>query len=771
MADKPATSNRGGALHARGAWGTPTVLGCALVACVLGACSGHAVAAPGKPTGDHYWQLGVGSYFGGLGAITELDAARFDWLYLCYGNIGSTRETTELLNRLLAINPRLKIMIRVWPIMSKGDCKQNRYQATMWHYLYKPGVKKRVLEEIDRQVHIVLDHITKPKNVIGLTFLEELPGHFSACPVGRDKGVGWAMERFRKEIEAERGKPLVWDDDTRRWWGTKWVQVMGEIHARMKKASGGRLVFYYQATGYKSLDMVPKGTPLASPLLMPVSWKDIIKPGLCDGFFAYPNNATVWNRYVKLAKDNGWLLFSQLSHPSGMRLSPWKECLSLAKTRIPQNLGYFFYCGGQCAGDRAWNADPGIPPGRKWNTRGVSAKLHIRRHLAMEDVGMDVVRRHPPLGLQVDLPLAAAKPGGFLHMRVIVRNIREASFYLDPREAIARNVALALKVPPGFRFDPSHSPPPTLKLGDLGPGEYRVGNWWIAVDRDYAGKVSAPFVFTARAHGCPPVEVRTTKGLAIAFAQAHEIGIPGTQWLEAAFRLPREQSQVKPRIVIEGLGEPVRRPGVGDQFTTIRYDGVLQAGMKLVMDPFEGARLFLEPLVDDDGKDRADKKDPTGFKAFDKGYGVVGIGSRARVDPKVPLVVTISGKAEGGANSHLILRFVMRKKGTTRDVGTLTNRFKKTWRTTTAQVTVPPGAVSLQRVFLYRFRNKGKVWYGPVKVTRADADPKGVDVSDRLGGAFPSLCRWRIHMYHYTDDNPPSVRARARVQLRVPEPE
>ena len=719
------------------------------------------------PVEDSYWKLGVGSY----GLHDGLDGARFDWLYLCYGNISATRETTERINRLLEINPRLKVLIRVWPIMSKGDCQQNRHQATMWHYLYKPGVKEKVLEEIDRQIHVVLDHIARPENVIGSTFLEELPAHFSAVPMSKNTELGWAMERFRKEIEAERGKPLVWDDDMRRWWGTKWVQVMEEIHAAMKKSSGNRRVFYYQMTTFKSLDMVPQDTPLSTPMLMPVSWKDIIKPGLCDGFFAYPNNTVVWNRYLKLAKENGWLFFSQVSHPSGMRLSPWDECVRLAKTRVPHNLGYFFFCGGECAASNAWNDDPGIPPGPKWNTRGPSTKLHIRRHLALEDVGMDIVRHQPPLRLSVDLPLDDAAAGEFMHARVIVENTREPSFYLDPKDAVARNATVTLTLPPGFYLDPSHSATATLKLGDLAAGQFCVGDWWVSVKKDFGGKITTPFVFTGRADKSPPAVVETAKDAAVAFGQPHEIGIPGTMWKEAAYRLPPGRGDGPPRVVIEGLAGPVRQPAVGDQFNTIRYDGVIEAGMKLVLDPRDGARLFTEPIVADDGKARADATDPNGYKPFDDGYMVLRYGSRARVDAKMPLKVSLSGKSEEDGNCHVILRFRMRKAGVTKDMGVLTNRFNNTWRTVTAMVTPPDGAVSLENVFVYRFQSKGKVWFGPITVVRADADPSGVDVTSRLRGSYPSLSRWHVHEYHYTDDNPPSLRPRVRVRLEVPKQE
>ena len=736
-----------------------------LAACGPGVRGAHA----GAQVKDHYWQLGVGCYLGGMQRLTELDVARFDWVYLCFGNIGATRETTELLNRLLAINPRLKIMVRLWPIMGKGDCKQNRYQATMWHYLYKPGVKQRVLQTVHDQVHIVLDHITKPENVVGLTFLEEMPGHFTARPMNKQSDVGWAMERFRKEIEAERGKRLVWNDDTRRWWGTKYVHVINEIHAAMKKASKGRLVFYYQATGNASLDLVPPGTALSKRGLVPISWKDIIRPGLCDGFFAYPNSAKIWQGYVRVARANNWLLFSQVSHPRLMRLCAWQECLRLAKMRFPQNVGYFFYCSGDCSKGPAGRADKSIPPGPKWNTPGVSNTLHIRRHLALEKVGMDVVCGHPPLRLRVDLPLAQAKPGTSLDVYVVVENTRDESFFENPRDAIARDVTVTLATPPRFRRHPTESPDATLTLGTMKPGEHRLARWRVQVSQRFTGKLSEPFVVTGRAEGSPPTEVKTTQDVAVPFGQAQEIGVPGTTWTEAAFRLPGNQDEIKPRIVVEALGQQVHRPAVGDGSNTIRYDAVLEPGTRLVMDPPRTARVFVSAAVNDDGQGRGDQSDPSGFKPFDQRYMVLRYRASTPVGADRALRVTIAGKAVGGANSHVILRFRL-ADGKTRDEGTLTNRFKAEWCEVNSEVKPPAGAVSLQNVYLYRFGSKGRIWYGPVKVERADADPAGTDVSARLRGTFPSLSRTQVQTYRYTDDDPPSLAPRVRVRLHVPKP-
>jgi hypothetical protein len=137
------------------------------------------------------------------------------------------------------------------------------------------------------------------------------------------------------------------------------------------------------------------------------------------------------------------------------------------------------------------------------------------------------------------------------------------------------------------------------------------------------------------------------------------------------------------------------------------------------------------------------------------------------VDPSVPLRVQIAGKAADGGQSLAVLRY-RAKKGTV-DHGLLANRFGAEWRAASEDIKPPEGAIALQDVFLYRFKSQGKVWYGPVKVERADAKPEGADVSDRLRGSFPVLTRYAFRMFEYTDDNPPSVGPRVRVQLVVPE--
>ena len=165
---------------------------------------------------DRYWELGAGAYFGGTSGMTDLDVARYDWIYVCFGNISANEETAALIDRLLQINPELKIVLRLWPIMGKGDCPENRSQATFLHYLYDPEVRQAVDDEIQRQFDVIADNISRPENIVGLTFLEELPGHFSGRPM-RNGAVSWDMARIRAEIAAARGKPLVWDEEPAAW--------------------------------------------------------------------------------------------------------------------------------------------------------------------------------------------------------------------------------------------------------------------------------------------------------------------------------------------------------------------------------------------------------------------------------------------------------------------------------------------------------------------------------------------------------------------------
>ncbi len=728
--------------------------------CVLLLAMVMALAAiPAQAQQDRYWELGVGAYLGGMHGFTDLDLARYDWVYVCFGNIGADEETAAALDRLLQINPDLKIVLRLWPIMGKGDCPENRYQATFWHYLYDEEVKQKVDAEIHRQFDVIADNISRPENIVGLTFLEELPGHFSGRPM-RSGEITWAMERFREEIEAERGKPLEWDEETALWWSEKWVEAINEIHRVMKAASDDRMIWYYQAVGTPSFDRVGDDASPTKKNLVPIHFAEIIQPDLCDGFFAYPVRDEVWEKYLDIARENEWPFFSQLSHPGFMRLHDWQDTVEMVEEKLPQNMGYFLYCPGNCAKKNAWNDDPQFAGNPKLNIRGVSKTLHQRQILARQGVGMDVVRSHPPLRLHVDLPLADAEPGGWVHVSALIENIREPTFFLDPSEAVARDCRVTLKVPDSFSIPQTHSAPPTITLDTLRPGEVRLADWWVRADEDWNGEVDGEFALTARAAEGGPANVVFTEDHAISLGREHRTGQSGTEWIEPGFRLGEA---TQPDIIIEAIRDEVTNPVITDGRARVTYDGTIRRGQRLIMRPGGESELITLPLVDDDGANRADADDPTGFRAFDEGYLVSRVRVNRKVEPGQTLHVSVAGRAEGDAQSHVVLRFVT-EDGETMDKGGLTNRFGEDWKTLEGDWTVPEGATTLQQVFLYRFERQGTVWYGPVTVATADA-AEPVDCGRRVSGTFPTIEPGSFSVIRYEDDDLPTVRPRALVQF------
>jgi len=718
-----------------------------------------------SPQGNHYWQLGVGCYFGGVGGrFTELDAARFDWLFLCFGNIAATEETTELLNRLIAMNPRLKVVIRVWPIMNLTPFKENRHQATMYDYFYRPGVREKVLAETRRQIRVVLDHISKPENVVGSTFLEELPGHFTDNAIGRlaDGETTWAMAAYRKEIEAELGKPFVWNDETRRWWCRKYVQALNEIHAVMKEASEGRLVFYYQQTNYFNLDHVPPGTPLNKQGLIPIHLEEIIKPGLCDGLFAYPNNALIWERNtLRFARERGWLFFSQLAHPSGMRLGTWEECTKLVKTRIPQNLGYFWYCEGSCA-QNMFNDDPSIPPAERGSKRFYFVE-HTRRFLAKERVGMDVVERHLRPELAFSYKLKGVKPGEFRPIWVQVHNKRDASWFEKPEEATLRNVKLTLSPPPTIDLPLTNSPPPTVVLGDIEADGYRAVLWWGQMKEETTVSAASPIRVKLTADNCPSVEISSTESIATAVGLSpREICRSGDSWVEPLYDVAEEYS---PILSFTPTRYAALRPSLTDGADTIIYNGTLHIGERLQIGPGLTARLLPVNLVTGDRNIMREDNDPQKSKAWNEGYSLFSLPLMAPSRPGCKLRVTISGKVAGGAESQILLSGYRRVEGRWENwnQALLVNAFGNEWREGVSEEIVIPSDVTLQRLIAYRGGNRGTIWYGDIAVMLADLPAEGVDVSDRLEGMIPTIMPGTYMRFTYFDGSPPSQMPRMQI--------
>ena len=155
---------------------------------------------------DYFWRLGVGTY-GTPGPKTPEDEvlthARFDWQMIAFGN----SVDMPTINRCLAMNPRQRFLVRLWPKQG-GD--------NFLTYLYKPGVRERIHQAVADQVNKVLSEITRPDQVLAFTFLEELPDHWHPFWSAKDDAAALAfLEPYRAAIEKDLGGPLVYDDARR----------------------------------------------------------------------------------------------------------------------------------------------------------------------------------------------------------------------------------------------------------------------------------------------------------------------------------------------------------------------------------------------------------------------------------------------------------------------------------------------------------------------------------------------------------------------------
>ena len=737
--------------------GLPVLLAVALL---LGTRSADAA----DPT-DRYWEWGWGTYGGG----TLLDVARYDWSLVNFGNVPADERTVTRCNRILELNPAHKFVVRVWPIMSKGDCKENKHQATVFHYLYKEGVRERVLEETRRQIRLVVDGVTRPGSVVGLTFLEELPGHFTAGAFRRWRPGGelpWDIRRFIDPIRGELGGELdPAKPEHRLWWGRKYCEVLEQIHRTMKEAGEGRLVIYWQATGFSSLDHLAEGEDFLKPNVVPVSYRDIVKPGACDGLFGYPNNEKVWSRQTRAVVERlNCLFFSQVSTPAFMRLSRFDQTVELARWRHPGNLGAFVYMQAG-RGVKTWNELPFLDGTRYWTIGDVS------RRVAWEQrIGLGVVERNLVPAVDMDYDATNAKPGGFVHVYGQVTNPRDTSWFGgDGRAATLQEAELTLTVPEGFSLPPENSAPPTVTLGDIPPRQAMVADWWVRVDGDGSIPEGQRFSLRATARNAPPGDVSSAEAdHPIPSLASRAIVRAGDTWIEPAYRLPA----FHPAVELVPQGVDVVFPALESGGSSVVYRDVLHADERLVIGPGHRARLVTRPLFGEAVTSFAKEKANGQEALFSKGYPVYR-SPAAKVRPSTRYRLRVVGRVADGATFNCVVMFFGRRGKETVQEGRpcLFNTLRREAGTVEAVVESPdlPEGTMTARVYFYCHERKGSLRLTGFDLSLADVPGDGLDVSDRLDGVLPRLER-PVTTWTYRDRCDPARGGGPKLTLRFINP-
>ncbi|PIY44146.1 MAG: hypothetical protein COZ05_09050 [Armatimonadetes bacterium CG_4_10_14_3_um_filter_59_10] len=707
---------------------------------------------------NYFWKLGAGNYWH-QGHQPIIDDARWDWLEINY----PSEEAVEYLNRVQAINPKQKYLMRIWPTNGLGNPKYDLGTACMFDYLYKEGVREQIHNAIKAQVAVCLK-LKNLHNLIGFTFLEELPGWW-----GLGSEVGWTEDRtkvperfeaYRAAIEKERGKPLVMDQETRLWIGKKYTDTLAEIHKAIKDAAPGKMVLYWHHSGYASLD--EKGATLEGQGVYPFHFSDIVKPDYCDGLMAYPNRPENFERrYLWFIRKAKCPYFTQLSHPSAMRLTNWPDAVVMAKTKEPWNMGYFLFCTGAC-NTKQWNDDPTVPD---IENVGGTAMLHQRRICAQEGIGMDIVRAYFRPEVELDAPLNNSKPGGVTALTAVIRNPKDPSYFLKADEAVARNVKASIFLPNGWSVDARHSVPATVSIGDLAPGEQKAVTWYLKAGKRDAVAAKTPIRVTTAAKDMPSGEKVITEDTEVPGFLPHGILSSGTSWVEPGYRIPSD----RPFLILEGMSSPVRNPTITDGVQTLTYKGELNAGLKLEIDPKGVGRLYatnLIPPIDT----LKDSSDPSRFRCWSEGYTVAGAHVGKYIRGGLKYKATMSGKVTGGAQSYMILRF-RDAANEIKDIPCLFSCLTDTWKdAVSSDIDVPADIVLLERVYLYRYGNKGSIWYGQPSLVCADTPSEGLDVTPQLVGQPIRLSQGGLTEITYADEDPPSSTPRVTVRVAKEKP-
>ena len=543
----------------------------------------------------NYWDLGVGGYGSNIvGDITHLDRARMDWLYICFGNEPANKANTERLNMYLKMNPKQKYVIRLWPIfMYKKPGMTKSYQVSFMDYLYAPGIKEKLLKNIKSQVNSVMLHISDKNAVYGFTFLEENPTHFSdrgdrlalGAPAPRD------MVYYKAQYEKETGKKLdKWNEDTRRWWSAKYLQVTNEINSYIKEVSGGKRVFMYFLSHTRTLDFLKPGEPVTGPSILTFHMKDVIGHG-ADGLFAFPTNAYYLKKWQDICAELKVPYFSQLSVGGQMRLPSWKDTLSIAKSKSKENVGYFFHAFDDIRGQ--WNdapygkGDPLIQDqfGKKY-----------RMHCAAENVGMDVIRKNFAPDLKFDHELKNLQIGSYAPIYCIVKNPADDTWFAseDKGSGTMKNIRMKIELPEEFELPVPNNPyPVNMTLEELQGGESTVITWWVRRIRKSPDPDKVSVKITAAPENAKQTVVSSEKGIhRIKAPKFHTAGFSGTEFDHIDYDLPFGTRGFDTEITIECTARTCVRPAL-----TLRNDRIVWNGMLYPQDKIRfapGKKAYLQ---------------------------------------------------------------------------------------------------------------------------------------------------------------------------------
>jgi hypothetical protein len=706
----------------------------------------------------------------GLGHNDPIDNARFDWTFILFGNEDAAdQETIARCNEVLRLNPAHKFVLRTWPILNLGDSPENSNQATMFHYLYAPHTKERLLAEVQRQISVMVHGLAKPESVVAATFLEELPANFTSDPFSQQwanwrKGdpLPWDIARFHREIEAEIGEPFDLTNDRHRlWWGRRYTEVITEIHRAMKAALGQRPVLYYQKAGYLAMDIAPTvlGDKRSSNVL-PIRYGDLVGPGKADGIFGYPNSRNTWQVEAQAPADMlGCSLFSQISLPPTMRLGTLSEMIAMAKWVSPHNLGTFLFpTWGRKS--HAWNEL------EYQNDSFWTSIDHIRRFGWERQIHMDIVRDGLPPVVAVSYERASVSEGTF-YVRAVIWNQRDPSWYGGSTDlATLKAVSANIRTPENVGVTSEGNV--TRYVGDIGPRDGRAVEWTVQTrPRSALAPADHFVVFAAAQDGSEGAGTSPSKPGFAGAGEERLIGRSGDRFLELDGSSPAAAS-----VELLPLGPDIAFPRLrrdGDR-DSITYRETLRHNTRLVMGRGSTVRLFANELFPTSVRQFYRRQGETGGAAEVKEGYLVFATPQVDVRSDERYQVSVTGWAHGGGNCQVVARFSGVQAGETfnADVPVLSDCFSDALSTAVSKELIVPrldaGTAHMALLF-YRARDRGSVSYRSFDCRRSDIPEAGLDVSAKVDGTL-GASTGPFSVWTYEDQSDPLPDGRAKLRVR-----
>ena len=694
---------------------------------------GFLVSALVPQAAAEYWKLGWGGY--GTGAEhAKLERIRWDWIVMCHYGSAGVAQSIRAANEALKYNPDQKYLVRLWPIGGSGR---------FLDYYFDPAVRATVREAIRAEVDAVLSGIDKPENVLGFTFLEELPGHWAEGTRKREMGVD--IEPHGAQIAEEMDlDTFEWNAETKEYVCGIYANTLKNIYGYIKSLTPDRTVFHWQHTGVATID---RGGPVDDPmtdnyLLHKLS--DVICPGGADGLFTYANSEQVWETYMGLVRQHSWPFFSQLSHPRGMRIAGWGKCEKLAETRDPLNWGSFLFCSGQCLGRRPGD-DPGIPQER--DRGGMDAAVHQRIFQNRRRVGVDALLSYLRPRVLVHAPLSELKEKGRAPLTVFVHNPRDIAIwpeYLQDAQAM-RGVTVNVDAPAAVQLERAAGGRNTVAPGGYERYDFVLTGGRVDLPLD------PPIAIQIECSQSPPAVAKIAEETFIPRFETHRLEYAEGKWVEPGFRL---QEAASPHIVIRPLISVIERPSLSIDGEGITYDGEVKLGEQLILSPGGRARVSPVNMIGAMNDALQDEASPTGFTVFEDGYGVAGYAPSLPLESGTEYLLEFEGMATDGANSQMGLRFWgefeqdYHVDNRHRLWIGLQGRFADGWSKISHVFTLPEGAEGLERIYLYRHHAKGAISYGNFRLTPAG---ESRDVSSGMRGKMPLLQPARLNHVTYRD--------------------